>query len=178
MLLSVTRFIGIDNGLSGAIAALTPDGRVHRVEKMPTTDGALLVLLEDLVAGVHPRPRAVLEFAQAFPGMGVSSAFTYGGSYRAMQMALLASEIAFDIVVPRVWQAVLGCLSKGDKTITKRRAEQLFPTVKITHSIADALLIAEYCRRFHCGIIRRSPAVSRGATPLDSQRRLSGAGQS
>jgi hypothetical protein len=38
-------------------------------------------------------------------------------------------------------------MSKGDKNVTKRRAQQLFPQLKVTHAIADALLIAEYGRR-------------------------------
>ncbi len=44
------------------------------------------------------------------------------------------------------WQKEMGCLTKGDKNVTKRRAQELFPTLKITHAIADALLIAEYGR--------------------------------
>jgi hypothetical protein len=38
-------------------------------------------------------------------------------------------------------------LSKGDKNVTKRKAQELFPSLKITHATADALLIAEYLRR-------------------------------
>lgn len=46
----------------------------------------------------------------------------------------------------------MGCLTNGDKNITKQRAQQLFPSAKVTHKIADALLLAEYCRRVHRGI--------------------------
>jgi hypothetical protein len=38
-------------------------------------------------------------------------------------------------------------MSAGNKNVTKTRAAQLFPGVKMTHAIADALLIAEYGRR-------------------------------
>jgi hypothetical protein len=38
-------------------------------------------------------------------------------------------------------------MTKGDKNITKRKAQELFPEIKITHAIADSLLIAEYGRR-------------------------------
>jgi len=31
--------------------------------------------------------------------------------------------------------------------VSKRKAQELFPAIKITHAIADALLIAEYGRR-------------------------------
>ncbi len=38
-------------------------------------------------------------------------------------------------------------LTKGDKNVSKRRAQELFPALKVTHAIADALLIAEFARR-------------------------------
>jgi len=38
-------------------------------------------------------------------------------------------------------------MTGGDKNVSKRRAQELFPEIKITHAIADALLIAEYARR-------------------------------
>jgi len=41
----------------------------------------------------------------------------------------------------------MGCLTKGDKNVSKRRAQELFPALKVTHAIADALLIAEFARR-------------------------------
>jgi hypothetical protein len=31
--------------------------------------------------------------------------------------------------------------------VSKRKAQELFPGIKVTHAIADALLIAEYNRR-------------------------------
>jgi hypothetical protein len=56
-------------------------------------------------------------------------------------------KIPFEEVSPVKWQKVMGCLSKGDKNVTKAAAQRLFPDIKITHAIADALLIAEYGRR-------------------------------
>jgi hypothetical protein len=47
---------------------------------------------------------------------------------------------------------VMARLTKGDKHISKQRAQQLFPSAKVTHAIADALLLAEYCGRVHRGI--------------------------
>jgi hypothetical protein len=35
------------------------------------------------------------------------------------------------------------------KQRNKAKAEELFPGQRITHATADALLIAEYCRRIH-----------------------------
>jgi len=38
----------------------------------------------------------------------------------------------------------MGCMTKGDKNVSKRRSQELFPQIKVTHAIADALLIASY----------------------------------
>jgi hypothetical protein len=42
----------------------------------------------------------------------------------------------------------MGCLTGGDKNVSKNRALELFPEVdevkKITHATADALLIGKY----------------------------------
>ena len=76
--------------------------------------------------------------------MGVVSAFTFGRGYGNIEMALTAAGIPFERVRPQVWQKALGCLTKGDKNITKRKAQELFPSIKVTHAIADSLLIANY----------------------------------
>ncbi len=147
-------YLGIDNGASGGIAAVTEHGMLYRVDPLPPTDVELFALLQTLNGTPEGRPVAVLEYAQAFPKMGVVSSFNYGRGYGAVQMALCAAEIPFDIITPRTWQGALSCLSQGDKNVTKRRAQQLFPQgVKVTHAIADALLIAEYCRRLKRGIL-------------------------
>ena len=81
------------------------------------------------------------------PQMGVRSAFTFGQSFGMAEMLLTCLGIPFERGRPQVWQRSLGCLTGGDKNVTKRRAQQLFPGVRITHANADALLIAEYGRR-------------------------------
>lgn len=91
--------------------------------------------------------RAVLEFVRTMPKQGIVSAFTFGRGYGGLRMALVAARIPFVEVVPRKWQGALGCLTKGDKNVSKRKAQELFPNIKVTHTIADALLLAEYCRR-------------------------------
>ena len=66
-------------------------------------------------------------------------------------MALTAVKVPYTLVRAPAWQKAMGCLTHGDKNISKRRAEQLFPSVKMTHALSDALLIAEFCRRVEGG---------------------------
>ena len=79
---------------------------------------------------------------------GVVSAFTYGEGFGHLKGVLDTLGIPYELITPRTWQTALNCLTGGDKNVTKTKAQQLFPMVpKITHYIADALLIMEYgCR--------------------------------
>ena len=79
--------------------------------------------------------------------MGVTSSFTFGRGLGRLEALLTAHRIPYEEIAPGKWQRSLGCLTKGDKNVTKARAQQLFPGVKVTHYVADALLIAEYGRR-------------------------------
>lgn len=157
------RYIGIDPGQSGGIGILTFDGPRIGAEafKMPSTDRELFELLRSL--GVFPeRTKACVERVHSFPGQGVASSFTFGMSYGAILMGLAATGISYDLVMPRRWQGELGCLSGGDKNVTKRRAQGMFPDLKITHATADSLLIAEFCRRLDVGTVKPPTRIRHG----------------
>jgi hypothetical protein len=146
-------FIGIDPGASGGIALLDARGRVVWVVKMPDTDQDLLGMLTKWPADGWAA-RAVVERVHGGIGrQGASGMFNYGRNYGAVLMALAAGQVPFDTVPPQRWQKLLGVTyPKGAtqterKNISKRRAQQLFPAITVTHAIADALLLADYCRR-------------------------------
>ncbi len=140
----MTIIIGIDPGVNGGIAWIT-DGKAC-VEKMPDTLQDLWELLQSIKT--NGPCYAIIEQVHSSPQMGVKSAFTFGQGFGNLEMALTAAGIPFERVRPQVWQKALGCLTKGDKNVSKRKAQELFPSIKITHAIADSLLIAEYGRRF------------------------------
>lgn len=139
----MTFYIGIDPGLGGGIAVLTGHGCVVEATRMPVTEADVLALLKPY----EHAGRAVLELVHAMPKQGVVSSFTFGKGYGGLRMALAACSIPFDEVTPQRWQKAMGCRTKGDKNVSKRRAQELFPAQKVTHAIADSLLIAEYGRR-------------------------------
>jgi crossover junction endodeoxyribonuclease RuvC len=138
-------FIGLDPGASGAIACFIEDD--IEVIKLTETEHDVAEWLH-LHAGVG-KSFALIEKVHAMPKQGVTSMFKFGQSYGFLRGLLRAYAIPFEEVTPQKWQKAMGCLSKGDKNVTKSRAQALFPKLKITHATADALLIAEYCRRTH-----------------------------
>ena len=147
--------LGVDPGASGSLAFI-PDNDPSKAwaVKMPETIGDLWEVISeydplekwrhyDTKFSIH----CCLESVHSMPGQGVSSSFKFGRGFGNLEMALTAAKIPFTYVTPQKWQKELGCLTKGDKNISKARAQQLFPHIKCTHNISDGLLIAEYCRR-------------------------------
>ena len=148
----MTLIVGVDPGMSGA-AAWYRNGTHHAIPFKTLTDLEHLELFE----GLGPNTFAYLENVHSMPGQGVASTFKFGVHYGMLRMALMAAGIGFQTVTPAVWQRKMSCLSKGDKKVTRAKAQELFPSVEIigrgskapTHAVADALLIAEYGRRVH-----------------------------
>jgi len=136
------RILGIDPGQSGGIALL---GEITPMaSKMPDTEKDIFDLLDS-----YDGNRAYIEAVHAMPGQGVSSCFKFGRNYGFLRGCLIALGIPFETVTPQKWQKALGCLSHGDKNVTKAKAQELFPSLKVTHSTADALLIALYGSRLN-----------------------------
>lgn len=147
--------IGLDPGKSGGVAWFDADGRPC-AEKMPDTLSDLWDLLDLVVRHIPMIDRqnevsVYLETVHSSPGMGVVSAFTFGQGYGALEMAVIAANLPLNRVRPQVWQKAMGCMTKGDKNVSKRRAQELFPSIKITHAIADSLLIARYGQQMEKG---------------------------
>lgn len=147
----IATYIGIDPGKNGAVAVIDVDSvtditrsvAVHPLAKMTERD--ICDLFDKLRTGLYSR--ALIERVSAMPGQGVSSTFKFGVSYGFLRACIVGAMIPFEEVSPQQWQRAMGCLSGGDKNVTKQKAQQLFPQIKITHHVADALLIAEHCRR-------------------------------
>lgn len=149
-------FLGVDPGGSGGLAVLDRNGKVVNASAMPDTEKDI----SEYVREFAPRIRmAFIEAVHSMPAQGVSSSFKFGMSYGALRMVLIANEVPFEAVSPMKWQKRIGCSIPGRKSAAdsktekknhnKAIAQQLFPKQKITHAVADALLLAEDCRRVH-----------------------------
>lgn len=137
-------YIGIDPGKSGSIAFISGEN-IWSI-KGDSTHKDMIDAIKD-AASIEPIAFALIEFVASSPQMGVKSAFTFGQSYGALEMLLVASNVPFERITPKKWQDIMKCRTGGDKNISKRRAQELFPNIKITHANADALLLAELARR-------------------------------
>lgn len=147
-------YVGIDPGASGGVVVLSDHGTY--CFPMPTTRADLWEILK--TGG--PIEFAAVEKVGGHVGKDQpgSRMFEFGRNYGECLMALTAAEVPHEEVPPQRWQKSLGIAPrKKDESKTqwknrlKARAQQLFPKVRVTLAVADALLIAEYCRRFREG---------------------------
>lgn len=150
--------LGWDPGVSGAGTVLGRNGAVlySRAVKSTMSERELAAMVGDAVEVLHAAGGgpAFVEKVQYIgkrkdgtKGDGGQGAFTFGGVYKFVLGCLHTRGIIVVNVAPMAWQAKLECMSGGNKNVTKRKAIELFPGHKITHSVADSMLIAEYGRR-------------------------------
>ena len=139
--------IGLDPGQAGAAVLLDCDNGdvIDIVRFSKATQMDIADTLREWREGFDCF--AYLEKVHAMPKQGVSSTFKFGVGYGFLQGCLTCCKIPYEFVTPQTWQKSLSCLSRGDKNVTKSKAQQLFPEQKVIHATADALLIAEYGRR-------------------------------
>lgn len=152
-------YIGIDPGASGAIAIIPPDGRVTVMRLSKVTDKEIWEFLNGLSFD-HPNLFCVKEKVWAMPGdgerkMGAAGAFKFGDGNGFLRGMLVASGIPFTETTPQTWQKYYGM--KRDKEESqpdykkrlRQKAEQLYPSMRMTADIADALLIAHFTKNVH-----------------------------
>jgi len=140
--------MGVDPGVRGGIAVLAADGQVAwlRALNPAMTRGDFRQAVRTAV-NVLVKERGNLCYMEkvgTMPTDGRQGAFTFGRVVGLLEGAICAYDVEIRNVYPAIWQARLECLSGGNKNVTKTRAQALFPGVKMTHALADALLIARY----------------------------------
>lgn len=155
---SITGFMGIDPGASGGIAMIlgSAGGDSVTFKSMPDSEPGVWDLVQMMADPVNKVFACIEWITPAFFGAGKASMSKLYGSYKALRMALVAADIAFEDVKTAQWARALDIPPRKRvegraewKNRLKARAEELFPGLKITLATADALLIAEYCRRIH-----------------------------
>lgn len=138
----------IDPGAHGGIAVF---GNDVWAAPLPQSEGDILDLLRPLAGSTVYLEDLVKFNGTLMPG---SSMATYASNWGFLKGALMALECRMVLVSPQKWQKALGLGTSRGKTKTqwknklKERAQQLYPSCKVTLATADALLILEYARAF------------------------------
>lgn len=167
--------LGIDPGLSGGLALIAGpplnQPKILDCISVPTDEDGVDVLRVIAFIKQHPPDRAFIERVSAMPslpdaqgvrrGMGVTSAFNFGGAAWALRtcvIGLLGTKPT--MVEPRAWKKVFGLSSRDQtgakleqrevKELSRRMAlarfadgQRYFPNIG-HHNRAEAALIALY----------------------------------
>jgi len=142
------RIIGIDPGLSGAIALFVPTDNSLTVIDIPVVDGQVDVdTLATHIRSLAPVDMAIVERSSAMPKQGVSSVFKFGATYGALRAIVTLLNIPTHLVTATKWKRFFALSS--DKEQSRALALRLWPGTNLfsrkkDHNRAEASLIARY----------------------------------
>ena len=141
--------LAIDPGARGGVVAMTEEGMIE-CDKCPKDIGEMSLIISDIINECHVKDydlTTYIENVHAFPTDARNSAFKFGMNY-GMWLGMIASNNVVPIkITPQKWQQAYQPLSKIKKDRKKELhqiASDMFPDVKVTYLICDALLIAAY----------------------------------
>lgn len=146
----ISAVMGIDPGVNGGVSVLTGDGGIAFVKgfkgKMTQKELIGVVRQAALVLTLAGSRNCFIEKVGFIKGDGGKGANTFGRVDGLLRGTALTLGLSVRDTSPMMWQSRLECMSGGNKNVTKKRAIELFggQNVKITHAIADCLLIARY----------------------------------
>ena len=151
-------FIGIDVGVSGALAAINSGGEILALRDMPVelkkngkkrVDGRQLnAWVHELVDAYAPcKVIAVVEAVASMPRDGSASAFAFGDSLGVIRGVLACHLFRTEYVTPVSWKRhhkMLGTDKDYSRTVAQLRLPNACLPLKKDHGKADALLMAVY----------------------------------
>ena len=162
--------IGIDPGMTGAVAAIRSDARgrdrevlgvwnnpVHQVGKknLPHVKGMQNLLCDILIDYTWQVVVVGIEKQQERPYQSVVKAErSIVRQYGVWEGLVAARDWEYELVAPKDWQKLMLPGSRRTKvnikTLSQRKAKELYPHIHVgRHDRADALLIASYIERLH-----------------------------
>jgi Holliday junction resolvasome, endonuclease subunit len=152
------KVIGIDPGLSGAIAILE-DGKVQNIFDMPVMaegkknkrqlNSAQLVNIIKENTKINEEILVVVEQVNAMPGQGVTSMFNFGQTFGAIKGVCAALKLPIFFVRPSKWKKHFELINSS-KDASRTKVIEMFPVLsnqlskKKDVNKSDAILIAKF----------------------------------
>ena len=152
------KFIGIDPGLSGAIAILgnnkvvglfdIPVMAEGKKNKRQLNSALLVSLLRENIVN-NEEVSVVVEQVNAMPGQGVTSMFNFGQTFGAIKGICAALDLPIFFVRPSKWKKHFELINSS-KDSSRTKAIEMYPklsnqlTKKKDVNKSDAILIARF----------------------------------
>ena len=154
------RIIGIDPGLSGAIAVLD-NNKVLKIYDMPVmaegkknkrqlNSAQLVNIIKENIEN-REEINVVVEQVNAMPGQGVTSMFNFGQTFGAIKGVCAALNLPIFFIRPSKWKKYFELINSS-KDSSRTKAIEMYPSIanqlakKKDVNKSDAILIA----RFFC----------------------------
>ena len=158
-------YIGIDPGLDGAVAIWQPGTFGLIVLDLPTVEvtrnekkkrelatRSFFLQLQSVIDPNMTETTVMIEQVGAMPGQGVSSVFSFGRTYGAIEGVVASLGLSMRRVPPQVWTKKMKV--RDGKDGARAMAMELFPEKaewfarKKDHNRADAALLAYYASKW------------------------------
>ena len=152
------KIVGIDPGLSGAIAILE-NNKVLRLFDMPVMaegkknkrqlNSAQLVNIIKESVNLKDEIAVVVEQVNAMPGQGVTSMFNFGQTFGAIKGVCAALDLPIFFVRPSKWKKYFELINSS-KDSSRTKAIEMYPSLsnqlakKKDVNKSDAILIARF----------------------------------
>lgn len=162
-------YLGIDNGIAGALAAYDSDTNTVIPYVMPVikvkkakgnkNDYDIPAVVTWFKEQTNVR-MVILEKAQAYPGQGSVSMFNIGRGYGIIEGILAGLSLPYMVIHPKTWQKEMfkGMPHSDTKQASIVTAQRLFPdtkfiasdkATKLHNGMSDASLMAYYGYLLH-----------------------------
>ena len=152
------RIIGIDPGLSGAIAVLD-NNKVLKIYDMPImaegkknkrqlNSAQLVNIIKENIKN-HEDINVVVEQVNAMPGQGVTSMFNFGQTFGAIKGVCAALNLPIFFIRPSKWKKYFELINSS-KDSSRTKAIEMYPILsnqlakKKDVNKSDAVLIARF----------------------------------
>ncbi len=152
------RIIGIDPGLSGAIAVLD-NNKVLKIYDMPVmaegkknkkqlNSAQLVNIIKENIEN-REEINVVVEQVNAMPGQGVTSMFNFGQTFGAIKGVCAALNLPIFFIRPSKWKKYFELINSS-KDSSRTKAIEMYPSIadqlskKKDVNKSDAILIARF----------------------------------
>ena len=152
------KIIGIDPGLSGAIAVLD-NNKVIRVYDMPVmaegkknkrqlNSAQLVNIIKENIKN-YEEINVVVEQVNAMPGQGVTSMFNFGQTFGAIKGVCAALSLPIFFIRPSKWKKYFELINSS-KDSSRTKVIEMYPSIanqlskKKDVNKSDAILIARF----------------------------------
>jgi Holliday junction resolvasome RuvABC endonuclease subunit len=139
------KVLGVDPGVTGAYALLSPSGAAPIVDDLPVVGNQINAGEWRRILTRLAPDAAVVELVHSMPKQGLASTFRFGVACGIIRGVLLGAGVPIIDVTPNVWKKYfrLGSDAEQSRALACRRFPSLSGLArKKDHNRAEALLIA------------------------------------